>query len=118
MGLEKTLGFIALIWLVGSVLLMARSVREGCDLADELAKRHPEVYEALGRPRPGFFYSAERTRFAQYVGRRKFENLGDDTLSARFEAYRKREARIIVSVLSIGAILAALAFTMKLIFRG
>jgi hypothetical protein len=109
MGLEKAIGLVALAWLVGSLLLMARSIRRGRDLSDALAERHPEIYETLGRPRPGYFDSVRRTRFAQFVGRREFENLADGSLSAQFEAYRKSEARLIVSILASGVVVAVLA---------
>lgn len=90
---------------------MARSIQNGRGLADELAARHPAIYEELGRPRPGYFENVRRTRFAQFVASHEFENLGDETLSARFESYRKSEARLIVSILVSGAIIAMLTFT-------
>ena len=89
---------------------MARSIRRGRELAETLATRHPDTYAALGRPRPGYFESARRTRFAQFVGRRDFEQLSDDLLSAQFESYRKSEARLILSILATGAFVAALAY--------
>jgi len=110
---EKTVGLIALGWLVGSFLLMARSIRSGRDLAEALAMRHPTTYEALGRPRPGYLDSVRRTRFAQYVGRREFESLSDAVLCARFEAYRRSEARLVLSVLSTGALVALLALAVR-----
>lgn len=109
MGFEKAIALIASAWLVGSLLLMARSIRKGRDLADALAARHPEIYQALGRPRPGYFESVRRTRFAQFVGRREFENLADGSLSAEFEAFRKSEARLVISSVASGVLLAALA---------
>jgi hypothetical protein len=113
MGLEKEVGIIALAWLVGSFVLMARSIRRGRDLADALAARHPEIYQALGRPRPGYFESVRRTRFAQFVGRREFEDLADGSLSAEFEAYRKSEARLIVFILASGVVVAALGLAVR-----
>jgi len=107
---EKALGLVALGWLVGSLLVMARSIRRGRDLAEALATRHPVTYEALGRPRPGYLESVRRTRFAQFVGRREFETLDDGWLCAQFETYRKREARLVSSIVGSGAILALLAF--------
>jgi hypothetical protein len=113
METDKALGLIALGWLVGSLLLMARSIRKGRDLADALAARHPETYESLGRPRPGYFESVRRTRFARFVGRRGFEGIADAALSARFEVYRKAEARLIVSILAGGVAVASLAFVLR-----
>ena len=113
MGLEKTVGLLALAWLVVSFLLMVRSIRRGRELAEALATRHPEEYEALGRPRPGYFESIRRTRFAQFVGRREFESLTDGALSAEFEAYRKSEARLILSILASGAVVALLGVAVR-----
>ena len=113
MGPERAVGFIALAWLVGSFLLMARSIRRGRDLTDTLAARHPEIYEELGRPRPGYFEGIRRTRFAQFVGRREFEDLADGPLSAQFEAYRKSEARLILSILATGVVVAVLAVALR-----
>jgi len=113
MGLEQVIGLIALAWLVGSFLLMVRSIRKGRDLADMLAARYPEMYEELGRPRPGYFESMRRTRFAHFVGRREFANVVDARLSAQFEAYRKSEARLISSILASGAVVAVLAVALR-----
>jgi len=113
MEAEKAVGLIALSWLVGSFLLMARSIRGGRDLAAALASRYPDTYEALGRPRPGYLDSVRRTRFAQFVGRREFEGLADESLSSQFEAYRKSEARLILSILASGVVVVLLAFAVR-----
>jgi hypothetical protein len=113
MNLETTIGILALVWLVVSVLLMTRFIRIGRDLSEVLAVRHPKTYEALGRPRPGFFYSSRRTKFAQFVGQREYEQLDDAPLSNKFDTYRKSEARFILSILAIGAIVALLGLTVR-----
>jgi hypothetical protein len=110
---ETVLGLMALTWLVSFLLLMARSIQSGRDLAETLAKRDPATYAALGRPRPGWLESVRRTRFAQFVGRREFENLADRSLSAKFEAYRKSEARLAVTFLASGVIVALLALFVR-----
>lgn len=110
---EAVAGLAALIWLIASFLLMARTIRAGRSLMEALAARHPETYEALGRPRPGYFESVRRTRFAQFVGRREFENLSDASLSADFEAYRQSEARLIIGIIASGAVVVLLAFAMR-----
>lgn len=109
MDSEKALALVALIWLFGSVLLMARSIRIGRALTRQLARQDPETYEALGRPRPGFFYSARRSRFAQFLGRREYEDLTDRSLAEQFDAYRISETRLVLSVLVSGAFLGGLA---------
>jgi hypothetical protein len=113
MGLEKAVALIALAWLIGALLLMARSIRKGRELAERLAKRHPEIYKALGRPRPGYLHSVRRDRFARFVGRREFEDLADPDLSAQFEEYRKLDARLVLSVLAGLVVVALLVFTVR-----
>jgi len=97
---EQAAGLVALGWLVGALILIARSVREGRNLADALATRHPQLYESLGRPRPGYFESVHRTRFAQFVARREFEDLADPVLAEQFEQHRKSEARLLMLLLA------------------
>jgi hypothetical protein len=109
----KVLAIVALIWLIASFLAMARSIRRGRELADMLAVRYPEAYEALGRPQPGYFESARRTRFSRFVGRREFEQLGDEMLATHFEAYRKSEARIVLSSILSGSVLALLVLALR-----
>lgn len=113
MEAEKAVALVALGWLIGSCLLMTRSIRRGRDLAEALATRHPATYEALGRPRPGYLDSVRRTRFAQFVARHEFRNLADEWLAAQFEAYRKSEARLVVAILASGVLLASLAFAVR-----
>lgn len=99
MSLKQASALVAIAWLIGAVIAMARSIRRGRALADELARRHPEAYEALGRPCPGYLYSVRRDRFAQFVAARDYEGLGDPALALEFEAYRTTEARLVVGVL-------------------
>jgi len=106
MQFESVVGLIALVWLIVAFLIMARFVHRARKLADELATRDPLIYESLGRPYPGFFASSRRTKFAQFVGRREFENLSDAWLCEQFENYRKQEIRLIVSILGSGAVIA------------
>jgi hypothetical protein len=110
---ESAVGIVALLWLFGSLLLMVRSIRTGRDLADSLAMRHPDTYEELGRPYPGYFESLRRTRFAQFVGRREFEDLPDPPLVSQFEAYRKSEATLVVGIVSCGAAIALAVYLIR-----
>ena len=110
---EKVLAVLAIVWLIASFLAMARSIRRGRELAELLAARHPETWEALGRPCPGYFESARRTRFSRFVGRREFEQLGDEILAAHFEIYRKNEARIVLSAILSGSVLALLVLALR-----
>jgi len=110
---EKLVAFVALGWLIGAVLLMARSVRRGRGLAAVFAARHPERYAALGRPRPGFLYSVRRNRFAQFVARREFEELGDPELAAQFADYRRAETRLVLAVLASMVVVALLGLAVR-----
>ena len=110
MDSENALAFLALVWLVGGLVLMTRSIRQGRALADALASRHPETYEALGRPRPGYFHSVRRDRFARFVARREFRELGDPILAVQFEEHREAEARLVVFLLSTLGGIALLLF--------
>lgn len=110
---ETLLGLVALGWLIVACLLMARSVQRGKKLADSLATRHPETYEALGRPRPGYFHSARRSRFAQFVARREYDNIGDPGLSAEFETHKKSETRLVLSLVASLVVLALFIFALR-----
>ena len=108
MELEKVVGFITLAWLIGAMLLLMRLVRRGRRLAAELAARHPETYEKLGRPQPGFLQSIRRSRFARFVANREYEDLGDSVLSTQFEDYKQAEARLLVFLLASLAVVGLL----------
>lgn len=110
---ERILAYVALGWLIGAWLLLVGSVRRARALADALAARHPEKYEALGRPRPGYFDSIRRDRFARFVGRREFQQLGDPPLIAEFEAHRKAETRLMIFILSTLAVIALLMLAVR-----
>lgn len=97
---EKALAYVALGWLIVAMLLMMRTIRKGRELANKLATRHPEVYEAFGRPRPGYLHSVAARRFAQFVAQREYENLDDQALSSEFEAHRRFEARLVLTLLA------------------
>lgn len=113
MELDRTFGLITLGWLIGATLLLTRMVRRGRELASEFASRHPESYEVLGRPRPGYLQSSRRRRFAQFLARREYENLGDPALSAQFEDYRKAEARHLLCLFASLVIVASLIFIVR-----
>ena len=100
MALEHAVALLALGWLVGALLLLGRSIRLGRSLAESLATRHPDEYEDLGRPRPGWLQSLRRDRFAQFVARRAYERLQDPVLASEFEAYRKAEARLVIALIA------------------
>lgn len=113
MEAETALGLIAVAWLVGAMLLMARMIRRGRKLASALAERHPETYEALGRPRPGYLQSVRRSRFARFVARREFENLNDPELSRQFDEYRQAEARTLLFLVATLIILGLLVLEFR-----
>jgi len=110
---DKALGLIALGWLVGAILLSARLIRRGRELTATLATQHPETYEALGRPQPGYLQSIRRGRFSQFIARREYENLDDPALSAQFEDYRKAEARLLLLLPASLGVVALLILTVR-----
>jgi len=110
---DKALGLIAVGWLIGAILLFVRLIRRGRELATALATQHPETYEALGRPQPGYLQSVRQSRFAQFVARREYENLNDPALSAQFEDYRKAEARLLLSLPSSLGLLVLLILIVR-----
>ncbi len=99
MNPETTVAFIALVWLISAGLLIMRSVRRGRALADALAERNPDTFEALGRPRPDYFQSSRGRRFARFVLQREYDKLDDSVLRTRFEDYRGAEQRLLVILL-------------------
>jgi len=107
---ETMAGLLALAWLIGSMLLMMQSIRRGRVLADTLAQRYPERYETLGRPRPGYLDSLQRTRFSRFVGLREYRELHDPALIAEFEAYRHAEARLLLLIVTSLAAVSLIAF--------
>lgn len=113
MNSEKALGLIALGWLIGAVLLATRLIRKGRELAEALAMRHPETYEALGRPQPSYLQSIQGSRFARFIAQREYENLGDPALAARFEDYRRAEARFLLLLLASLAGVGFLALAVR-----
>lgn len=113
MEIEKMLGLVILGWLIGAVLLMARLVRKGRKLTTKLATRYPELYEHLGRPRPGFLQSARRSRFSQFISRRKYKKLDDPSLCTQFEKYRQAELHLLVSLLVSLLVVSVLVITVR-----
>ncbi len=91
---------VACVWLLGSVALIARSVRAGRVLAEALAARHPHTYEVLGRPRPTYFESLRRNRFSRFVIPRGYCSLNDPVLEQQFEEHRTHELRLLALLLS------------------
>jgi hypothetical protein len=108
---EDTVGAAGAVYLAVSMVLIAFSVRRGRGVFEQLALRHPEHYEALGRPRPGFFDSPRRTRFAQYLSRREYLDLPDPPLVEELEALRRFEHRMMAALLiGLAALGLAIAY--------
>ena len=110
---EKAVGIVALAGLVGALLLMARLIQKGRKMVALLAQRHPDTYEALGRPRPGYFHSPRRSSFSRFIASREYMDLADAELCAQFDAYRKDEAKLLISLLGTLAIVAGLVFWVR-----
>lgn len=107
---EETLGAAGAVYLAISMVWITVWVRRGQELAARLALRHPDRYEALGRPRPGYFDSPQRTRFARYLAAREYRELPDPPLVEEFEELRRFERRMMtVLMVGLGALGIAIA---------
>jgi len=85
------------------------------DLQEEpsAGKPHARICEGESRMAELLDHPLRRTRFSQFVGSREFEELADGSLSAEFEAYRKSEARLVLSILASGAAVALLGLAVR-----
>lgn len=94
-----------LCFLVIGGLLLAVSVYRGRKLCRVLAERMPLKYAELGSPLPGYFHSARRAAYFQFIMRRKFEELGDPQLAESFSRLHRFEVRQLVFLtLGFGAL--------------
>ena len=107
MDLESAVAAAAAGWLAMAMGWLVRSVQYGRRLAEQLAQRDPDRYEALGSPRPGYFDSLRRNRFFRFVMQAEFRSLTDAALVDQFEAYRRTEVRGLLVVLSTLAAIGA-----------
>jgi hypothetical protein len=107
MELENLIAAAAAGWLAMAMTWLVRSVQYGRRLAEQLAQRDPDRYQALGSPKPGYFDSLRRTRFFGFVMQAEFRSLNDAALVNQFEAYRRTEIRGLVLVLSSLAAIGA-----------
>lgn len=82
-------------------LLLAISVYRGRKLCRVLAERMPLKYAELGSPLPGYFHSARRAAYFQFIMRRKFEGLEDLQLAESFSHLHRFEVRQLI-FLAIG----------------
>ena len=81
---EHAVAVSGLCFLVIGGLLLTWSVYRGRRLCQLLAQRIPRLYAELGSPLPGYFYSARRTAYLQFIMRRKFQDLPDPELIESF----------------------------------
>jgi hypothetical protein len=110
---EDAIAVAAAAWLASAAVLVVRSVHRGRVLADALATRHPEKFEELGRPRPGYFDSVRTGRFERFVMQRGYRELNDPPLVEQFERHRGREVRLLIVLLSGLAVVSLLILWLK-----
>ena len=110
---EDAIAFLAAVWLASAALLVVRSVRRGRSLADALATRHPEKFEALGQPRPSYFDSVRRGRFERFVMQRGYRELDDPPLVGAFERHRRSELQLLIGLLSGLGVVSLLILWLK-----
>ena len=89
------LGFLVL-----GGLLLTWSVFSGRRLCRLLAERFPREYADLGAPLPGYFYTARRTSYLQFVMQRKFLSLPDSELVNSFSSLYRFEVWQIVYLIA------------------
>jgi hypothetical protein len=96
MTFEQAVVGTAIAFFSVASLLLVRSVRQGRALSELLAARHPDGYEKLGRPWPGYFQSARRNRYFRLVMQREYLRIDDPPLMLRFENHRRFQIRFLV----------------------
>lgn len=105
-------------WLFTSFALIGRSVSRGRRLSDDLAHRHPHLYEELGRPRPSWLQSVRRSRFERFVQGREYAALDDPVLKEAFETYRAAELRLLVFLIGSTCIVAGVVYLARWLAEG
>ena len=115
--MELIVGAVTVAFMVTSALLLIRSVGRGRRIAELLESRHPDEYRQLGRPRPGYFQSARRWRFDQFIMGREYLDLKNPDLIAQCERLRGYNLRVLVFVVSgfvvLGAVLVWLWYVAR-----
>lgn len=89
--MEKFAGFTGLFLLGGGVFLLAVSVRKGKRIVEHIKRRHPQQWDAMGKPAPGYFQSMERNRWMKFIRNREYLQFNDPTLTEMGDAQYKLE---------------------------
>lgn len=89
-----------LIFLAIGGALVVYSVRRGRRIATWLAQRHPQLYETIGRPEPGYLHSIRRSRFDQFILQRQYLQLGDEEFTAQCDRLRRTNLIILYFILA------------------
>ena len=97
---EHIVAVSGLCFLVVGGLLLTWSVYCGRRLCRLLAERFPEKYSDLGSPLPGYFYSARRTAYLQFIMQKKFQDLPNPELVSAFAELYRLEAWQLVYLIS------------------
>ena len=105
MPLEQLTVIFGMAFLAAGGMLMTLRIRRGRLLCDEFARRLPSEYRAHQEPRPAFFYNARSATYSAFVLQRKFLELSDKDLVARFEDMRRQEVQTLLFVFGGCAVL-------------
>ena len=97
---EHAVALAGLGFLVLGGVCMVRSVRRGREACHLLSERHPDLYAALGSPRPSYFDSARRNVYFRFLKERGYTELGDPHLVDVFTALRRSELRFFALLLA------------------
>lgn len=99
MNPEHVVAVAGLCFLVVGGLLLTWSVYRGRRLCGVLAQHFPREYANLGSPLPGYFYSARRTAYLQFIMQQKFRDLPNPELVKSFAAlYRFETSQLVYLV--------------------
>ena len=98
MPLDQLTVVLGMLFLAVGGLMMTQRIRRGRELCEEFARRLPEEYRAHRSPRPAFFYTARSAAYSAFVLQRKFLQLPDERLVARFEEIRRQEIKTLLVV--------------------
>ena len=106
---------LALGFAVTCLWHIQQSVTRGRAICDRLAREHPDLYAAIGQPRPGYFASLSRSRFDQFLFGRGYRGLEDPELVQQCEALRRFNLRLLLILLFGFVLLGAAGLALRTI---
>lgn len=93
--MEKLTGFIGLLLLATSFILLVLSIHKGKRMVAYLKHRYPKQWDDMGNPAPGYFQSLERNRWTRFIWKREYRQFNDEKLTEMGDVQRKLETKTI-----------------------